>query len=854
MVLKASILEYSFMRCLVILMVILLSRTTGNSGSQEDQHKAVSSASLLRLDVLEGEQTSLPCPADVASRRAVSAIWYHFATTDPSRHEDHSPHISSVHSQAKKVYSLVAPAMPSTPVLAGSAGLVDGTHWKQPSWSGRAFFSLLSDPPALLLNRLERSDTGSYVCNVTYRDDGDNGTYPLTVTEAHVELFVSVPLPPPLIMDHTGALLNRTAGPYAENDTLRLKCVAPSAKRKLNLEWRRNGKQLSPHLATLVTSGGGLESTLEIGPLLREHLFSNFSCVVSSDSSRPVESSVVLDMFLAPKDVALRNWPHGRNDASGWVMMAASKQPDTSAAKASTLVAVQAVEAPGSAASHNTPTASWTAGTDSKENWDTGFPAPRSFECVVTGSRPYANVTWFLDGWPLDGRLSHIRTEGDVTASVLLLPALEHAGKLLECRATNSHLPEERGVVRRYLAVNISNKPEVNIKLGSGLNASHIVEGADVYMECSVLTTSTVTDVTWSQDGRELGEEPAEDMVLTSRYLVIRSVEPRHSGSYTCTVTSSDSENVESKPLHLHVQYSPRCDGLEEHTISAEKGTPVNVTCNVRAEPIETLRFFWLLENHTETAKIPREKRQPSRMREVHRPLVTESNRLEIIVNDTFLNATLGCWAENAVGMQRKRCRFKFAYKGDGFSGLACSVSNCTDTSFSLTCWTPPVNNITMATSRKRQQRLRVEVFDSSRSNRSEHSFWSRDMGPVLISRLRPSTDYLVVVRMPPTATFRTYVRTLSPTQTLMGQGDFKKTTQQERWTLTLSVVVVLTCCLAAALVALASTYYACANRRRRRKVRWEPDKGDGASASYTDKKSDHVHVHKLNFASIEIS
>ncbi|KAL1474919.1 hypothetical protein MTO96_037662 [Rhipicephalus appendiculatus] len=133
-----------------------------------------SSPSLVHVNVLEGEQTSLPCPIDLSIRDPVSATWFLVAAA----------------AEAAKVYALVAPDPPVNAVLGGTRGLVDGTHWKQPSWAGRAFFSLLSDPPALLLNGLKKTDTGNYFCNVTYRSENLTSGG-VTVTAARVKLFVA---------------------------------------------------------------------------------------------------------------------------------------------------------------------------------------------------------------------------------------------------------------------------------------------------------------------------------------------------------------------------------------------------------------------------------------------------------------------------------------------------------------------------------------------------------------------------------------------------------------------------------------------------------------------------------------
>ncbi|XP_075526601.1 uncharacterized protein LOC142558341 [Dermacentor variabilis] len=356
-----------------------------------------------------------------------------------------------------------------------------------------------------------------------------------------------IPQQPPVIKDSKGNQLRAIAGPYAEGDTVMLTCAVPAAGHKLTLAWRRNGQPLVSPAATFATPSGGWENRLDLGPLLREDLYANVSCVATSDVTLPAQSSVLIDMFLPPAEVSLRSWHHDDVDASGWLMAAPSATGTTSSARAST-----SVLEPKTGSSHLSQGASRPPNTDPDSAAD--FYAPRSFECEATGSRPPANISWFLDGMPLDVRSSHTRTGGNVTASVLLLPPQMHAGKLLECRASNDNLRDHRGVISRYSALNVSSKPEVSIKLGTGLNASRITEGVDVYMECSVLVTSRIAHVKWSRDGQELDADLAEGIVMTSRYLVIRGVTPGHAGSYTCRVTSTHGGTVESTPLLIHVR------------------------------------------------------------------------------------------------------------------------------------------------------------------------------------------------------------------------------------------------------------------------------------------------------------
>ncbi|XP_070397373.1 fibroblast growth factor receptor homolog 2-like isoform X2 [Dermacentor albipictus] len=440
---------------------------------------------------------------------------------------------------------------PSATVLGGTGGLVDGTHWKRPSWSGRAFFSLLSDPPALRLNRLERSDSGNYDCNVTYRNNVTSAT--VVVTESRVELFVAAQACPPLIKDASGATIKDIAGPYADGEAVRLTCEIETCDHDVTLTWYQNGTQLRTARGTVATSDGGWKSLITVGPLSRRDLHSNITCLAVSNVSLPGSATVLLDLYMAPTAVTIWSWPAQQTNApSGWIGLpgtATQREPPNKTAAADAVIGIP-LSADGKVAKSEAVAPS------------ERFPAkPRSFECETTGSRPAANLTWFMDGTAVDPAFSRSVTEGDVTTSMLLLPASAQSGRLLECRATNANLPESGGVLSRFLKVDMSHKTEVSIRLGVGLNASRIVAGADVYMECSVLAASKVTEVTWHRDGSEIkgfaSSEGSSDALVTSRYLVIRGVTVDQNGWYTCTANTADGESVESAPLEVRVRHAP---------------------------------------------------------------------------------------------------------------------------------------------------------------------------------------------------------------------------------------------------------------------------------------------------------
>nr|XP_050022637.2 uncharacterized protein LOC126516554 [Dermacentor andersoni] len=408
----------------------------------------------LRLNVLEGEPTSLPCPINTATRAPISAVWFH-VSTHAYKEYGSSPYYTKGHLRAKRVYAIEAPE-PSATALAGTGGLVDGTHWKRPSWSGRAFFSLLSDPPALRLNRLERSDSGNYDCNVTYHDNVTSAA--VVVTESRVELFVAAQACPPLIKDSRGATIKSTAGPYAEGEAVRLTCEIETCDHDVTLTWYQNGTQLRTAHGTVATSDGGWKNLVTVGPLSRRDLHSNITCLAASNVSLPGSATVLLDLYMAPTAVIIWSWPAQQTDApSGWFGLpgtATQREPPKKTAAADTAIGSSIPLSADAKVAKSDVAAPASFGSPSER-----FSAKaRSFECEATGSRPAANVTWFMDGTAVDPAFSRSVTEGNVTTSMLLLPASAQSGRLLECRAINGNLPESRGVLSRFLKVDMSRK------------------------------------------------------------------------------------------------------------------------------------------------------------------------------------------------------------------------------------------------------------------------------------------------------------------------------------------------------------------------------------------------------------
>ncbi|XP_075533611.1 uncharacterized protein LOC142566664 [Dermacentor variabilis] len=589
---------------------------------------------------------------------------------------------------------------------------------------------------------------------------------------------------------------------------------------------------------TVATSDGGWKNLVTVGPLSRHDLHSNITCLAASNVSLPGSATALLDLYMAPTAVIIWSWPAQQTDApSRWIGLPgtdAQREPPNKTAAADTAIGSSIPLSADAKVAKSDVAAPASFGSPSER-----FSAkPRSFECEATGSRPAANVTWFMDGTAVDRAFSRSVTEGNVTTSMLLLPASAQSGRLLECRAINGNLPESRGVLSRFLKVDMSHKTEVSIRLGAGLNASRIVEGADVYMECSVLAASKVTEVTWRRDRTEIkgfaSGEGSSDALVTSRYMVIRGVTVDQTGRYTCTANTADGESVESAPLEVRVRpnilhwlclaaHAPRCGVRHETVLAARPNEPLNVTCDVSADPSEGLRFFWIVVDDTGKRRHMTRREGATGAEEAdfedRPPEAQDSNRLEVQVDAHLFYATLLCWARNSVGTQREPCRHRFQLRRVRASSLECVVGNYTDTSFSVTCASRRRGHARSGSDdpAAAKSRLRIELFDATAGNRSVRGFWlatqsgsatSAGGDPQFMTGLKPATDYLVVARLEPEVNvFATYVRTLAPAETVREREERASTAESTtRVPPMMTTIAVIVCIVATATLGLAAT------------------------------------------------
>ncbi|XP_064486703.1 synaptogenesis protein syg-2-like [Ornithodoros turicata] len=522
----------------------------------------------------------------------------------------------------------------------------------------------------------------------------DTGTYTCHVTYANgtlwiasrVDLFVAVPMGPLIIKDDNGTFLRDIAGPYREGDTPAFTCELAQFDYNVTMTWSCDGDHCGTQPPTIPTPTGGWTSTLQMGTLRRRHLLTNVTCEANSNVSNPVTVSVLLELSLMPLTVTVQSW-------------------------------------------HPTIIAG----------------LPHEMECTVTGTRPPPRITWWLEDESLEAVYSDVSPDGNVSSSVVIItPTAEAAGKSLECRAENARLPQSP--VSGYYIIGIPSKPIVELELGSGLNVSHISEGMDVYMECTVLAVPSESEVVWTHNDRTLAAGTSAGMLVTPRFLVIRSITRKHRGQYVCKVANDEAE-VESTPLVLRVNYSPRCQHDAPRQLVVEAQRLVNVTCAVDADP-PALSYSWSLNGTGALTGVGS----------------TSTPSLQFKAQN--LPATLLCWARNRVGFQREPCQILLLprplgpSKDQAVDGLNCSVGSYTEVSFMLSCRTH--HNVS---------HLTVEVYEAGKKRALAQKFNTSSLSGIWTGKLKPATDYLVVVHAPSGLTFRTYVHTLVPAQNLKKQS-----------------------------------------------------------------------------------
>ncbi|XP_037072241.1 nephrin-like [Pollicipes pollicipes] len=431
-----------------------------------------------------------------------------------------------------------------------------------------------------------------------------------------VNLTVIMPPDRPVIL-YNGRPVSGLVGPLQEGDPLELTCLSRGGRPEPRVTWSRDDLLLDDSDGP--DGSGQVINVLRLAPLGREDLHTRLVCSATNNNiSRPVTTQVVLDMYFRPLSVTILG-----------------------SARAATL-------------------------------------AGQSYElvCQAYGSRPPANLSWWMDGAALDGG----RTEsglGNITSSTLpFKPRPTDNGREITCRAENSLV--SGGTIEDKRLLNVRYAPIVAVRLGYALDPDDIKEGADVYFECLIRANPAVYSVVWSHDERPVRPSPragVSDMVsINERSLVIRNLSRRSAGAYRCRAANPEGEAA-GRPVHLSVKYAPVCVSGQKSRYGTARNEAARVTCQVEASPAD-VTFRWQFNSSAETLDLPFS--QIASRGVESRASYTPKTELDY--------GTLLCTAENDIGRMVKPCVFNIVPAGPPEPLRNCTVINQTSDSLEVKC------------------------------------------------------------------------------------------------------------------------------------------------------------------------
>ncbi|XP_075734443.1 nephrin-like isoform X1 [Rhipicephalus microplus] len=297
-------------------------------------------------------------------------------------------------------------------------------------------------------------------------------------------------------------------------------------------------------------------------------------------------------------------------------------------------------------------------------------------ECETTGSQPPANISWRLEETTL--REAQVLAKGaNGTASLLRwTPRPQDNGRRLICLAVNDHFPHD--VIDDTWRLDVHYKPIVELRLGQGLDSSGVQEGHDVYFECSVRANPSVSEVTWSLDGRRLS---GARLIVSNLSLALRQVTRHQAGLYRCLAQNSAGQTV-SNSVRLRIKHAPVCEREESALFISAVEQEVELPCAMVAEPSQ-LVFSWSLNGSLGKRELTGFQSHGARSSLKFRP------KSEVDYG------TLECTARNSIGSAIRPCIFHLL-RPPGNSWLSrkwynCSVWNATSSAVQVVCQRGPI-------------------------------------------------------------------------------------------------------------------------------------------------------------------
>ncbi|XP_061725215.1 B-cell receptor CD22-like [Cydia pomonella] len=293
--------------------------------------------------------------------------------------------------------------------------------------------------------------------------------------------------------------------------------------------------------------------------------------------------------------------------------------------------------------------------------------------CQAVGARPKPSITWWRGGTKLKNVRETTSTDGNITNSILTFePAIDDAGRVLSCRATQPSLPHSTH--EDGWKMEIQHLPLVKLELGANLDASKVVEGSDVYIDCRVRANPWHTHVHFTHN--EMIVKPGPGVLVANQSLVLQKVSRKAAGAYVCAARNALGEGFSEK-LMLDVKYTPTCKSSQPAVLRAARGELIEIECDLDANPKESMTYHWWFNS---SAHSKHELTAASTLN------AAQSGTYLYMVNTSSDYGWVQCSGTNSVGRQTKPCLFHILPADKPSAVKACEITNVTYDSLTLNC------------------------------------------------------------------------------------------------------------------------------------------------------------------------
>ncbi|TRZ13268.1 hypothetical protein HGM15179_013842 [Zosterops borbonicus] len=200
------------------------------------------------------------------------------------------------------------------------------------------------------------------------------------------------------------------------------------------------------------------------------------------------------------------------------------------------------------------------------------------FECEATG-HPEPTVSWLWNDLPIEADPRHQLLEGGTVLQVALVE--EGDSGSYTCMAENP-----AGSAEKHFALAVQEAPW---SVGTEPENVHGIANGSVSLVCDI-RSHPAAEITWYKDGHALR--------LGSRVLQLPHLQLSSSGTYTCMVLNTASQDEKSFILTVHEPSGIQgIQDPQQETLEADMGTPLVLTCQVPGVAMPTV--IWLKDGHS---------------------------------------------------------------------------------------------------------------------------------------------------------------------------------------------------------------------------------------------------------------